>query len=293
MVASRTIAFAGLYLMACIAPASAAGPFGSIHVGNWNGGAYTDDKTGALSHCGAAISYPKIGISVALGQTFNDVWWLKFANPNFHFTQNETFPIDVTFDGQAQFHLFGTAAQPTSVTAIMPNEAIDRVRKSNLMVAVIKGTTFQFVLRSTAELLPTIVNCVAKTKSGGIANAGDFSIPKPVAKPVVQSAAAPTPPPAKPSKPSQITGTGFVVSTDGHILTNHHVIDNCVGDVQGNLASQSATIPRVVSKDETNDLALLQASTGFKEIAAMRATAMRPGEAVIAIGYSCLGKEKE
>jgi len=35
-----------------------------------------------------------------------------------------------------------------------------------------------------------------------------------------------------------------------------------------------------VSKDETNDLALLQASTGFKEIAAMRATAMRPGEAV-------------
>jgi S1-C subfamily serine protease len=86
-------------------------------------------------------------------------------------------------------------------------------------------------------------------------------------------------------KPIEINGSGFVISTDGHVLTNHHVVNNCVGDINANLSGQSATTLRVVSKDETNDLALLQASSSFKEIAAIRATATRPGEAVIAIGY--------
>ena len=34
--------------------AYAAGPFGKIHVGLWNGGAYTDDHSGAFSHCAAS-----------------------------------------------------------------------------------------------------------------------------------------------------------------------------------------------------------------------------------------------
>jgi S1-C subfamily serine protease len=83
----------------------------------------------------------------------------------------------------------------------------------------------------------------------------------------------------------EINGTGFVISTDGHIVTNHHVISSCVGDVHGNLTGQSATTLRVVSKDETNDLALLQAPTGFKDVALIRASAMRSGETVIAIGF--------
>ena len=36
------------------APALAKGPFGSIKIGYWAGGAYTDDNTGAFSHCAAA-----------------------------------------------------------------------------------------------------------------------------------------------------------------------------------------------------------------------------------------------
>jgi hypothetical protein len=31
----------------------ARGPYGSINVGNWKGGAYTNDQTGAFSHCAA------------------------------------------------------------------------------------------------------------------------------------------------------------------------------------------------------------------------------------------------
>ncbi len=37
--------------------AEAGGPYGSINVGNWKGGAYTNDQTGAFTHCSAGTQY--------------------------------------------------------------------------------------------------------------------------------------------------------------------------------------------------------------------------------------------
>lgn len=53
----------------------AAGPFGTIHVGNWLGGAYTDDKTGAFSHC-AAITPCASGFNLLVGQNVHGAWLL-------------------------------------------------------------------------------------------------------------------------------------------------------------------------------------------------------------------------
>src|SRR5262249_14357743 len=82
-----------------------------------------------------------------------------------------------------------------------------------------------------------------------------------------------------------VTGTAFVISTSGHVVTNHHVIANCVGDIRGNLTGESAMTLRTVSTDETNDLALLQAPSTNKETASIRETAIHPGDPVVAIGY--------
>ena len=45
----ESMVVACLFQAAVVSVASAAGPFGTIHVGAWNGGAYTDDNTGAFS----------------------------------------------------------------------------------------------------------------------------------------------------------------------------------------------------------------------------------------------------
>jgi hypothetical protein len=37
--------------------ADARGPYGSISVGNWQGGAYTNDQTGSFTHCAAGARY--------------------------------------------------------------------------------------------------------------------------------------------------------------------------------------------------------------------------------------------
>jgi hypothetical protein len=52
---------------------SARGPYGSIHLGNWEGGAYTDDRTGAFSHCAAGAGYQSgIYFIVSIGE---DLGW--------------------------------------------------------------------------------------------------------------------------------------------------------------------------------------------------------------------------
>jgi hypothetical protein len=216
-----------------------AGPFGSIHVGNWNGGAYTNDKTGAFSHCAATTGYAN-GTGVVISQIAVGNWTIGFGNPAFKLTPGETFPIDLTFDGQAQFHLFGSAVTAQIVVAVLPGPAaVEQLRKAHLMAAVAKGATYQFNLDSTGKLMPVISNCVAKIKASGMASAGDFSNlpapPKTAAKPVVQSAAEPTTKPAKAPKTIEMNGTGFVISTDGYVLTNYHVIGNCESDIHGNL----------------------------------------------------------
>src|ERR1700757_3788594 len=94
------------------------GPFGSIHVGNWIGGAFSDEN-GAFSHCAATTTYAN-GIILVVGQNVSNTWLLSFASPGFKFNKGDTLPIDVTFDGQSQARLFASANSDIMVTATLP-----------------------------------------------------------------------------------------------------------------------------------------------------------------------------
>jgi S1-C subfamily serine protease len=158
------------------------------------------------------------------------------------------------------------------------------------MVATGSNQTFQFNLNSIEKVMPAITSCVDKTLAVGVANAGGFSIvvPKlPTVATVAKSKGSEEEamPPEKAAKLANVNATGFVISTRGHVLTNNHVINGCVGDVHGNLAGEPPTTLRIVSQDEINDLALLQATGTFKEAAHIRASAIHSGDSVIAIGY--------
>jgi S1-C subfamily serine protease len=263
-------------------PAEARGPYGSINVGNWKGGAYTNDQTGAFSHCAAGAAYNS-GIFFAVTIDANSGWALGFAHEKWTLTNGQTFPIDLTFDAQAPFHVYGVVFSGNLVRVAMPTNSalIGQFRKAKSMTAFTQGQLFQFNLDQSGRLLPTLANCVAKTKQFGVANAGDFSVT------LAKSAAATTSdaPAGKPGKTVDQSGTGFLVSTNGHVVTNQHVVGGCVGDIQGNLTGEAPVKLRLVSSDETNDLALLQAPGSFKDIAAIKDKATHSGDSVIAIGY--------
>ena len=174
-----------------ISAAEARGPFGSINVGNWKGGAYTNDQTGEFTHCAAGAGYDS-GIYFMVTVDQGAGWALGFHNPKWTLTNNQTFQIALTFDGQAPFNVQGAAISGNLIRVPMPVDSalIAQFRKAKAMTAFTQGQLFQFKLDQTAVLLPTLANCVAVVKQQGIAKAGDFSV-KAAPKPVAAVAAAP------------------------------------------------------------------------------------------------------
>ena len=175
-----------------ISVAQARGPYGSINVGNWKGGAYTNDQTGEFTHCAAGAGYDSgIYFMVTVDQTAG--WALGFYNSKWTLTNNQTFPVALTFDGQAPFNVQGAAINANLFKVPMPpaSALIAQFRKAKSMTAFAQGHLFQFKLDQTAVLLPALANCVAVVKQRGIANAGDFSV-KPAPKPGTAAAAPAT-----------------------------------------------------------------------------------------------------
>jgi S1-C subfamily serine protease len=214
----------------------------------------------------------------------NGGWGLGFMHEQWTLTQGQAFPLTLTFDGQQPFNVHGVPIGDKVVRVPMPTNSalIAQFRKAKGMTAYTQGQLFQFSLDQTGQLLPVLAHCVAKVRQSGVASAGDFSV-LPAAKAV--AAAAPDSAPAKPDRLFDQKGTGFLVSTNGHLVTNAHVVQGCVGDIQGNPSGDAPAKLRLVSSDETNDLALLQVTGSFKDIAKIRDKAIQSGDSVVAIGY--------
>src|SRR5262249_21842283 len=83
------------------------------------------------------------------------------------------------------------------------------------------------------------------------------------------------------------SGSAFVVSHKGHLLTNDHVVSDCALVEIGGVGTAA-----VVSRDRGNDLALIQTKTqsGMElEPLKVRSKSSRLGEEVIALGYLLRG----
>jgi S1-C subfamily serine protease len=117
--------------------------------------------------------------------------------------------------------------------------------------------------------------------------AGDFTAPGAVSAKSASPSATDAPSAGKSSKTVSKTGTGFVISPSGQIITNQHVIAGGTGDIRGNLTGEAVMTLRTASSDESNDLVLLQApaSASFKDFARIRDRTIRLGDSVVAIGF--------
>jgi serine protease Do len=79
-------------------------------------------------------------------------------------------------------------------------------------------------------------------------------------------------------------GSGFVINTDGHLITNNHVVDGAT-EVRVKLSDGRELPARVVGRDPRTDLALLKVeATGLTAIPLGDSTALAVGEPVMAIG---------
>ncbi|MEU5220250.1 trypsin-like peptidase domain-containing protein [Streptomyces sp. NPDC020807] len=84
------------------------------------------------------------------------------------------------------------------------------------------------------------------------------------------------------------TGTGFVLDTKGHILTNNHVVDaaESSGEISVTFSSGETARARLVGKDSGYDLAVVRVTgvSGLKPLALGNSDNVRVGDPVVAIG---------
>ncbi len=86
------------------------------------------------------------------------------------------------------------------------------------------------------------------------------------------------------------TGTGFIASKAGHVLTNHHVVDGCK-EVRAQIPAGDTEVTPVVARDPRNDLALVKLSSPpTMSIATFRdGQIVRQGDSVVAVGFPLHG----
>ncbi len=85
---------------------------------------------------------------------------------------------------------------------------------------------------------------------------------------------------------STVTGSGFIISDNGYIVTNHHVIDGVdSGSVSVMLSNGQSFDAAIVGSDETNDIAVLKINAdGLTPVKLGSSSSLSVGDPIYAIG---------
>src|SRR6202789_4145777 len=79
-------------------------------------------------------------------------------------------------------------------------------------------------------------------------------------------------------------GSGFIVSSDGYVLTNAHVVADA-SEVTVKLTDRREFVAKVIGVDKRSDVALIKiAATGLPTVRFGDSSRLRPGQWVVAIG---------
>jgi len=90
--------------------------------------------------------------------------------------------------------------------------------------------------------------------------------------------------PETPTRPRGGVGSGFIISSDGYIITNHHVVNNA-DRITVTLSDRREYQAAIVGSDEMSDVALIKIdANGLKSVRFGDSERVRVGEWVLAIG---------
>ena len=90
--------------------------------------------------------------------------------------------------------------------------------------------------------------------------------------------------PRGPQRRGTSMGSGFIISPDGYVLTNHHVVDGA-DEVTVKLSDRRELVAKVIGSDQQYDVALLKIEA--KNLPSIRlgdSNTLKPGQWVVAIG---------
>jgi serine protease Do len=131
---------------------------------------------------------------------------------------------------------------------------------------------------------PGVVNVEANIGSRRTAQADDQEIPEFFRRMLPPGFQVPGPGQQGPQRRGISMGSGFVISADGYVLTNHHVIDGA-DEVKVTLPDRREFTAKVIGSDQQYDVALLKLDAkGLPTVRLGNSSTLKPGQWVVAIG---------
>lgn len=133
---------------------------------------------------------------------------------------------------------------------------------------------------------PGVVNIEAKIGSRQVSRSDmdEEEIPEIFRRMLPPGFQLPGPGERGPSRRGISMGSGFVISADGYVLTNHHVVDGA-DEVKVKLPDRREFTAKVVGSDQQYDVALLKIEAkGLPVVRLGDSKSLKPGQWVVAIG---------
>jgi len=130
---------------------------------------------------------------------------------------------------------------------------------------------------------PGVVNVEATVGSRRTAQADEEDIPEIFRRMLPPGFQIPGPGQG-PQRRGTSMGSGFIISADGYVLTNHHVVDGA-DEVKVTLPDRRELTAKVVGSDQQYDVALLKVDAkGLPTVRIGSSGTLKPGQWVVAIG---------
>lgn len=264
---SRVVA---LFMLACFGPSVAGGgvlefdkEFGTVS--GWKIG-FSADRGGCLA---AATFDNETTFWIGYTGEKNAVF-VAFTNPNWNSIEAEGgYDIQIRTRNRGwsgKFYGFERGSEKGIYSIGLKDEFIqDLAASRDLRLFVARKQFFAPNLTGLRDALKTVVSCQNRyVQASAGQNRGSSS-----------------------SEKEGSSGTGFFVTGQGHILTNHHVIEGCssVNVVQTGAPAATAT---VIAKDRTNDLAIVKSDLVPIVVPFLRSQ-VRVGEGVSVYGFPLSG----
>lgn len=147
----------------------------------------------------------------------------------------------------------------------------------NALAAVAQLPDFTELVEKTSPAVVKI-NTVQKARKSGLSQIPQDQIPD-IFRDLFQQRER-----RQAERPVMAMGSGFVISDDGYILTNHHVVDGA-DEIVVRFADRREFNARIVGKDRRSDLALLKVdANNLPTLKLAQPDQLKVGEWVLAIG---------
>jgi hypothetical protein len=240
------------------AAANAGGPLRPFHHGFWAGGAYTDERTGAFTHCSAGVAYDS-GVDLFVLVTGHYRWWLGFINPKWSFTPNTKTLIKLSLDAGAPLDRVATVPNGQLLLIPLPDNShlIDTFRNAAELTLDAGEQPLFFKLNETPGMMDRLTACVRTSlaiedegRPDGSRSAATSASP---AAPTKAAASGSSPPPSAgaPSEASAVSRLAAPPAVSSNTLqksselaiTNRKAAFSTVERNPGNKPAASATAP--------------------------------------------------